>query len=91
VKDLVPCTQQELENFVAAYPRKLERDVFGACEPPLVTYNDWTLGAWPESVVASHHMGYPEGSPPPYSGGPSNFRIALGVGGSTRVASGDVP
>ena len=28
------------------------RDVFGASEPPLITYNDFSLGVWPDSVVA---------------------------------------
>jgi hypothetical protein len=46
-------TYAAFKTFVEAYPRKLERDVFGAYEPPLVTYNDFTLGNWPESVVAS--------------------------------------
>jgi hypothetical protein len=50
---LRPCTKVELEAFVASYPRPLVKDVFGAFEPPLLTYNDFTLGAWPDSVVAS--------------------------------------
>lgn len=40
------------DAFVAAYPRPLVRDVFGAYEPPLLTYNDFTLGDWPASVIA---------------------------------------
>ncbi len=48
------CTYEEIEAFIKTYPRKLERDVFGAYEPPLVTYNDFTLGVWPESVIASY-------------------------------------
>lgn len=75
MSELVTCTKEELEAFVAAYPRALEKDVFAASEPPLVTYNDFTLGDWPDSVVASHRAGYPEGSPPPYSGEASDFKI----------------
>jgi hypothetical protein len=69
------CTKEELEAFVATYPRPLERDVFAASEPPLVTFNDFTLGNWPDSVVAQHRAGYPAGSPPPYSGEASGFMI----------------
>jgi hypothetical protein len=50
-------TKVEFDAFVAAYPRPLVRDVFGAFEPPLVTYNDFNLAPkWPESVVASHDL-----------------------------------
>ena len=47
-------TRKEFEKFLKEYPRKLERDVFGAFEPPLVTYNDFELAnRWPFSTVAS--------------------------------------
>ena len=47
-------SKQEFEDFIKAYPRKLERDVFGACEPPSVTYNDFELAnRWPYSIVAN--------------------------------------
>jgi hypothetical protein len=48
------CTEEEFTAFLKAYPRKLERDVNQIYEPPLVTFNDFTLGAWPQSVVAGH-------------------------------------
>ncbi len=69
MKDLQDCTREELIAFVRSYPRELERDVNAICEPPLVTFNDFTLGDWPESVVASFNMcmpaapNAPEGSP----------------------------
>lgn len=48
-------TEVEFDAFLAAYPRKLERDVNMTCDPPFVTYNDFTMApAWPESVVASY-------------------------------------
>jgi hypothetical protein len=47
-------SKEEFERFLATYPRKLERDVARMCGPPLVSYNDFTLGNWPQSVVASH-------------------------------------
>ena len=46
--------KQEFEDFIKTYPRKLERDVFGVCEPPSVTYNDFELAnRWPYSIVAN--------------------------------------
>lgn len=49
-----PCREDEFIQFIKNYPRPLERDVNQICEPPVVTYNDFTLGNWPESVVAGH-------------------------------------
>ena len=51
------CTEAEMRAHVAAWPRPLERDVFAAFDPPLVTYNDFAFGVWPDSVVASYHAG----------------------------------
>ena len=76
MSDLVDCSHEELIAFVAFYPRPLERDVFGACEPPLLTFNDFTLGAWPESVVAQYHVGDDPDCGVVYYGAPSNFKIA---------------
>ena len=45
---------EEFIKFLENYPRKLVRDVFGAFEPPLISYNDFELAnRWPYSVVAS--------------------------------------
>ena len=47
-------TKQEFIDFINSYPRKLEQDVFGACDPPSVTYNDFELAnRWPYSIIAS--------------------------------------
>lgn len=43
-------------SFINNYPKKLERDVYGVCEPPLITYNDFSKGDWPESIVASTYL-----------------------------------
>lgn len=40
-------------NFIDNYPRKLEIDVSFISEPPTKTWNDFTLGVWPESIIAS--------------------------------------
>lgn len=43
----------EFNDFINNYPRELDRDVFGAYDPPLITYNDFELAnRWPYSVVA---------------------------------------
>lgn len=46
-------TKQEFDEFIASYPRHLERDVCGICEPPAVSYNDWEIGWWSRSIIAS--------------------------------------
>lgn len=47
-------SKEEFIAFLNNYPRKLERDVYGVCEPPSVTYNDFELAdRWWFSVVAS--------------------------------------
>lgn len=45
--------KEEFEQFIASYPRPLEKDVCGISEPPLISYNDFKLGIWPDSIVAS--------------------------------------
>lgn len=45
-------SKSEFYKFINGYQRKLERDVYGVCDPPVVTYNDFKLGNWPDSVVA---------------------------------------
>lgn len=53
-----PATAEEFAAFLAAYPRPLERDVTGICEPPFVSFNDFSRAAmWPDSVVASYLLG----------------------------------
>jgi len=48
-----PVTPEEFDNFLLAYPRPLDRHLTAICEPPQISYNDFTLGNWPDSVVAS--------------------------------------
>lgn len=47
-------TEEEFLKFITEYPKsKLEFDCFGACDPPLMSYNDFSDGkVWPESMVA---------------------------------------
>lgn len=45
--------KEEFYNFINNYPRRLERDVYGVCDPPAVSYNDFEkFEKWPESIVA---------------------------------------
>ena len=51
-------SKEEFEDFVKAYPRKLNCDVCGISDPPAISYNDFELAnRWPYSIVAST-MGY---------------------------------
>ena len=52
-KQFKDVTKQEFDEFIASYPRHLERDVCGICEPPAVSYNDLEIGWWSRSIVAS--------------------------------------
>lgn len=45
----------EFLAFLDAYPRKLTADCSGISEPPLMTYSDFSVGAWPEAIVAKYH------------------------------------
>jgi hypothetical protein len=74
MEKLIECTEAEMREFIAAYPRKLEADVLGTYEPPLVTFNDFTLGKWPESVVASYSAGDEPNTTVPFYGPASGFR-----------------
>ena len=49
-------TKQEFIDFCNSYPRSLARDVCGISDPPAVSYNDFEIGRWPLSVVASTHL-----------------------------------
>lgn len=46
-------TKEEFRKFIEDYPRRLERDVYGVFDPPLISYNDFEMAdRWPYSVVA---------------------------------------
>ena len=49
----MPVNKEDFIKFIKKYPRKLETDAFRACDPPLITYNDFELAnRWPYSIVA---------------------------------------
>jgi hypothetical protein len=49
-------TETEMLDHIQAWPRPITPDRLMTFEPPLVTFNDFTLGRWPECVVASCTM-----------------------------------
>jgi hypothetical protein len=43
----------EFDTFVSTYPNRLVKDVTGICDPPMLSYNDFSSEkVWPESMVA---------------------------------------
>lgn len=70
----IEVTKEQLDKFITNRFNKtgvkLDRDVTGICEPPLMTLNDLSIGLkWPNSVVAKgvmydgseyHHFKQPE-------------------------------
>lgn len=49
-------TKEEFYKYVNGYPGRLTADVTGIIDPPLISYNDFSLGVWPQSVVAFTYM-----------------------------------
>lgn len=48
-----PVNKEDFIEFIEKYPRKLKMDVYGVCDPPLITYNDFELAnRWPYGIVA---------------------------------------
>lgn len=47
---------KKFRKFIDEYPRPLVRDVSSIFEPPIVTYNDFTLGKWPDCVVGKYSV-----------------------------------
>ena len=45
-------SKEEFDNFVAFYQRPLYKSHHYICTPTLVSYDDFSLGAWPECSVA---------------------------------------
>lgn len=45
-------SKEEFESFLTSYPRPLSKNIARMFEPAMFTANDFTLGGWPDSVVA---------------------------------------
>jgi len=57
-------TKEGFKHFITNYPNKLVKDLYMISEPPRLTWNDFTKGDWPDSVVASivlHSQSYGHG------------------------------
>lgn len=59
-------TKAEADTYLRAYPNELRKDICGIFEPPCVTYNDFTKGDWPKSVVVSVSLDSDYGMPDRY-------------------------
>lgn len=44
-------SKEEFYAFIKAYPNKLDFDTTGICDPPLSSYNDFSRGMWPDSMI----------------------------------------
>jgi hypothetical protein len=45
-------SKEEFDRYISEYPLPLEKDVIHICEPPLLTYNDFSDGKmWPAMVA----------------------------------------
>lgn len=67
--DFKKVSKDDFYEYIEKYQKensvKLERDVAMMCEPPLITYNDFSNGkVWPESIVvksiAEGYLGNPQ-------------------------------
>ena len=46
-------SKEEFKKFIEEYPNELKTDIARICEPPLLSYNDFTIAdKWPDSIVA---------------------------------------
>lgn len=77
-------TEEEFKNFIDNYGSKLEVDTCHIFTPPLVTFNDFTKGVWPESVVAHIIWNKNMKGDPSYDGEPDEHFILTTVYESTK-------
>ena len=47
-------SKEEFINFINNYPKHLDFDYCQIPEPPFASYNDYTRGMWPNSIVAEY-------------------------------------
>lgn len=66
----------EFDSFISDYPRRLEKDVTGICEPPMLSYNDFSdEKIWPESMVAQISLNTSMKGHPDYQGEPDDYYL----------------
>jgi len=47
----ISVSKEDFDSFISKYQNKLNVDVAQMFDPPIKTYNDFTLGVWPDSAV----------------------------------------
>jgi len=47
-------TKDEFEKFISEYPNALRKHTVAFYDPPLVTWNDFSLGEYPEKSVVAY-------------------------------------
>ena len=67
IRHLTEVSKEEFEKFLSEYPNELVKDYF----MDAVSYNDFTLGDWPNSTVAMY-------KPPMYNETETVYRIWKG-------------
>lgn len=69
-------TKEQFDLFVQIYPEKLDYHVTHICEPPLGSYNDFSVGKkWPDSMVAKIVLNESMKGHPAYHGEPNDYFI----------------
>jgi hypothetical protein len=58
MKKFKQASKAEFEEFIESYPNKLESHTSHIITPPIVSFNDFSLGKFPESIVATISMGW---------------------------------
>ena len=51
-------SKKEFEKFLINYPNKLDIDICNISEPPYISFNDFSIGKYPHSTVASTFLYY---------------------------------
>jgi len=50
-------SKADFDQYISDYPKPLEKDITRICEPPMLTYNDFSDGkVWPQSIVAKAQL-----------------------------------
>jgi hypothetical protein len=79
-------SNEEFKAFVAAYPHRLVADVAQMCDPPMLSYNDFSGGkVWPESMVAKAMLNTAMKGHPCYKGEPDDYFLRAGAAAAIRA------
>ena len=72
-------TKDEFDRFIDNYGKPLERHVTAICDPPILSYNDFSKNKkWPKSVVAKIVLNTAMEGHPDYDGEPDDYYINIG-------------